>query len=103
MVEETYGFGHLLRIRNLISAVSERTSFDISPRAKETFGQYLQRVLSISETLRVRSQELGGLAGVLMIAIADNLANWVATVSATRFVVLPIEAQEVLAAQPRLH
>ena len=93
MNERTQSMGHLIRLRNLISAASERTSFDISPRTKETFGQYLQRVLSISNTLRVRSQELGGFAGVLLLAIADNLANWVATVSSTRFITLPIEAQ----------
>lgn len=95
-MEKTQSMGHLIRIRDLIAAISERTAIDISPRAKETFGQYLTRVLSVAETLRVRSQTIGGFAGVVMLAIADNLTNWVATVSTTRFVVLPVEAQEIL-------
>jgi len=100
------GLGHLLRIRHLISAIVQRTGFVPSPRVQERLGTHFARALSIAKTLRERSVEIGGVAGILMLAVAENIEDWMATVVAGGVGTLPaeveVEIKNLLAAKKRM-
>lgn len=80
--------GHLIRIRDLLKAISEKTEWDISPRRK----QQLAYAITVAEKVKARLDELAeepGLLGILARALSLNISSYVETLKATRFVPKP--------------
>jgi len=76
--------GHLIRIRDIIQSVSEKTTWDISAKRKEQLLKAIERAEKIQADLEEMSKAKG-LLGILARAILLNLQDYIAVLKGTRF------------------
>lgn len=80
--------GHLIRIRDLLRALSEKTEWDLPPRRK----QQLAYAVETAEKVKAKLDELAeepGILGILARALSLNIAHYIETLKATRFLPKP--------------
>jgi len=79
---------HLIRLRHLLQAVSEKTEWDIPQRRK----QQLAYAVQVAEKVAAKLDELAeekGLLAILAMAISLNIKNYIETLKQTRFLPKP--------------
>jgi len=77
--------GHLIRIRNLIQAVSEKTTWRISSKRKEQLIRAMDRAVKIKAELDKIAEGKGALATFAR-AMSLNIADYIEALKSTRFV-----------------
>jgi len=77
--------GHLFRVRNLIQSVSEKTTFEISPRRKVQLTKAIERAQKIQAELDKISKGKGAMA-ILARALSLNITDYITALKSTRFV-----------------
>lgn len=77
--------GHLLRFRDIIQSISEKTAWDIPEKRKEQ----LTKAIEKAEKILVELEELSkakGILGILAKAVSLNIKDYIAALKRTRFI-----------------